>query len=202
MKKIIVLFFLFLAVNLYSQTTGIGFRLGDLSGISFKKYSSAKAFELSLGRTYLFIGDHWYYNHFNYWYKKNKFGYREIDYLNYYRETVPLGLQLHFLSQHTIDKAASEAGKLDWYLGFGGQFRYQSYFFDYRYKVEGDPDWHYVADKHVVDYDLGADGVVGLEYTFSKAPVSVFLDFTLFMEVIDDPFLFNGQTGLGVRYNF
>lgn len=202
MKKIILLLFVFFAYTTYSQNSGIGFRLGDLSGITFKKYSSAKAFEISVGRSHVFNGDHWYHNHFDYWYKKNKFDYDEIDYIAYYRETVPLGVQLHFLSQKTIEQANSEVGKLDWYLGFGAQFRFQSYNFDYRYKVAGDPEWHYETDKHVVDYDLGADGVVGLEYTFSNAPVSIFLDFTLFMEVIDNPFIFNGQGGIGVRYNF
>jgi len=202
MKKIILLLFVFLSAGVFSQNTGIGFRLGDLSGLTLKKYSSGRAFELSIGRTHFFIHDHWYYDHFDNWYKKKDLGYDEIEYINYFRETVPLGLQLHFLKQNTIEIATTEIGKLDWYLGFGAQFRYQSYTFDYRYKINGDPDWHYVVNDRVSDIDLGADGVIGLEYTFTEVPLSVFLDFTLFMEIVDDPFIFNGQGGIGVRYNF
>ena len=50
--------------------------------------------------------------------------------------------------------------------------------------------------------DRGVDGVLGLEYTFSEAPLAVFLDATLFMEVFDNPFVFWPQVGLGIRYNF
>ncbi|MBK6832505.1 MAG: hypothetical protein IPG92_18020 [Flavobacteriales bacterium] len=48
----------------------------------------------------------------------------------------------------------------------------------------------------------GADGVIGLEYTFSKVPISLFLDGTLFMEIFDDPFLFRPQAGTGARFRF
>lgn len=202
MKKIFFAFAFFFTVTAYTQNSGIGFRLGDLSGITYKHYSSGKAFELSLGRTYLFIGDSWYHHHFNTWYDRKKYNYEVVEYINYYRETAPLGLQLHFMKQSTIEELNSEVGKLDWYLGFGAQFRYQSYNFDYRYKLAGDPTWYYVTDKYVSDIDVGPDGTIGVEYTFSTVPVSVFLDFTLFMQVYDDPFHFNGEGGIGVRYNF
>lgn len=201
MKKIFFVVFALFSVASFSQNTGIGFRLGDLSGITFKKYFSGKAFEISVGRSHLFINDHWYNEHFDHWYKKNDFNYVDILYGSYYRDNVPLGLQLHFLKHNDIDIAKSDVGELDWYYGFGGQFRYQSYHYEFWYKINGDPDWHYNTER-INDIDLGADGVIGLEYIFTNAPISVFLDFTLFMEVVDDPFIFNGQGGIGARYNF
>lgn len=200
MRKIFVLAFVLFATSAISQNMGVGFRLGNISGITLKKYFSEKAFEISLGRSYNFTGDSWYFNHFVYWYKKN-LPFSETEYLSHTKKIFPFGIQLNFLSQRDLKKADSEVGTLDWYFGFGAQFHYQSYYYDYRYKVSGDPVWYYATDR-VNDINLGADGILGLEYTFSSAPVSVFLDFTLFMEVYDDPFIFNGQGGIGVRYNF
>ena len=50
--------------------------------------------------------------------------------------------------------------------------------------------------------DFGLDGIIGLEYTFKDAPISVFADLNLFMELLDDPFLPFLQGGVGGRYNF
>lgn len=201
MKKILILLIALFSVNCYSQNLGIGFRLGDPSGLTFKKYMGDKAIELSIGRTYIFEGSRWYNNRFDNWYKK-KYNYKEFDYLGFYRVTAPLGLQVHYLFQKPINGTSSDVGILDWYLGFGGQLRYQSYSFDYRYKVSGDPNWYYVNRERVSDLDLGVDGVVGLEYKFSKVPIAAFLDFTLSMEIFNDPFIFWGQGGIGARYNF
>ena len=63
--------------------------------------------------------------------------------------------------------------------------------------------WRAIASAIVTNcLDVGVDGVLGLEYTFPKAPVSVFLDGTLYMELFDDPFLFSLQGGTGVRFRF
>ena len=59
-----------------------------------------------------------------------------------------------------------------------------------------------VYDQRVNDIDLGVHGVGGVEYTFAAVPISLFLDGTLFMEVVDDPFLFWPQLGTGARFRF
>ena len=78
----------------------------------------------------------------------------------------------------------------------------QTYTFDYRYKLFGSPEWYYAEGDRVTDIDIGADGVIGLEYTFNKIPLSLFVDATLFMEIVDQPFRFWFQGGIGARYNF
>ena len=88
----------------------------------------------------------------------------------------------HYLFHFPINNAPG----LDWYYGFGGQL--QTYD-----RNEGNRD---------DDFEIGADGVIGLEYVFADAPVSIFLDGILFMEIIDDPFDFDLDAGIGVRYNF
>lgn len=182
------------------DTWGLGVRLGDPSGITVKKYMSKNALELSFGRTYVWGHRNWYNDRFNYWYGNQKFGYKEFQYIGY-RSSAPLGLQLHYLFNNPVKNVKNAEG-LHWYYGIGAQFRFQSYDFDYRYKLDGDPDWYYARGERVTDIDLGVDGVLGLEYRFKTVPFSLFADITLFMEVLDDPFVFWTQGGAGVRYNF
>lgn len=163
---------------------------------------SKNALELSIGRTYVWGYRNWYYDRFDYWYGNQKFGYKEFQYISY-RSSQPLGIQLHYLFNNPIKSTGkTDLSGLHWYYGLGAQFRFQTYDFDYRYKVDGDPDWYYARGERVTDIDLGIDGVLGLEYRFKTAPFSVFADITLFMEVVDNPFAFWTQGGVGVRYNF
>ncbi|MHB1279508.1 MAG: hypothetical protein ACYC1Q_14060 [Bacteroidia bacterium] len=184
------------------DTWGVGVRLGDPSGISIKKYTGKNALELSIGRTYVWGYRNWYNDRFHDWYIDQHYPYKDFQYIGY-RSSGPLGVQLHYLFNNPIKNVGKEdLSGLQWYYGIGAQFRFQTYDFDYRYKLDGDPDWHYAKGERVTNIDLGVDGVLGLEYRFKTAPFSVFADVTLFMEVIDDPFLFWSQGGLGVRYNF
>jgi hypothetical protein len=174
---------------------GVGFRFGDPSGITVKKYQAGKAFELSIGRTRLLSGEDWYDDRFGDWYRGRGFDYRDYDYLGH-EGAVPIGIQFHYLIQQPI----SGSNGLDWYYGFGGQLRLQGYRYDYRYRR--DRDWVYVTSDRIFDFDLGVDAVIGMEYRFPNSPLSLFLDLTLFMEVLDDPFLFWPQGGIGGRFNF
>ena len=198
MKKIIVVVVVtFFAISVYSQDMGIGIRLGDPSGISFKKYFDKNAIEISLGRTHLSNGTGWYDNKFNDWYENNKYVYDDFQYLGYDSST-PIGIQVHYL----FHKDLKEIDGLQWYYGIGGQFAHQTYSFDYRYKYLITDNWIYVTGEKITDFDFGVDGVIGLEYTFSDIPLSIFLDVVLFMEIADNPFAFRYQGGFGARYNF
>ncbi|MEO8591289.1 MAG: hypothetical protein ABI432_18060 [Flavobacteriales bacterium] len=194
-KSLVLLCLLSTSVN--AQTWGLGFRLGDPSGITVKKYWGGHAFEVSLGRTHVFNGPAYYSGHYDHWYEDQHFDYPAHEYLNY-RASSAIGLQAHYL----VQKDVKNAGGLDWYYGFGGQIRSLQYYYDYRYKPGPGPEWVVVHDEHVTEVDLGLDGVVGIEYKFTDAPIALFLDATLFMEVFDNPFVFWPQMGLGARYNF
>ncbi|MFN3403944.1 MAG: hypothetical protein ACK40G_07605 [Cytophagaceae bacterium] len=178
---------------------GVGVRLGDLSGLTAKKYGKGSAFEISIGRTHMFYGSGWYSRR---WHRsstkilKDHPNYSEINFTGY-SASMPFGVQAHYL----IQKDFFDVPNLQWYYGVGGQFRYQTYHFTYRYKVHGNPFWYYGSER-VTDIDIGADGVIGAEYHIPDLPLSVFADVTLFMEILDNPFLFFLQGGVGVRYNF
>ena len=178
---------------------GIGFRLGDPSGITVKRYLSRHALELNIGRTRMWYRNAWYDDRFYHWYDKRNFGYKDFRYEGY-RASVPIGLQLHYLLHNNM--VTTDKGALDLYYGGGGQLRAQRYYFDYRYKWQGDDDWYWVRGEEVTDIDVGIDGVLGIEYRFAEAPIGVFVDGNLFMEVADNPFAFWLQGGVGARYNF
>ncbi len=161
-----------------------------------------KALEFSVGRTYMFSDKDYSDKQFNDWYDSQKFNYTDFQYINY-KSSAPIAFQFHYLIQKRINKVADEnISGLEWYFGFGGQMRFQNYTYDYRYKLNGSADWFYTTGAKVTDLDIGADGVIGLEYTFKDVPISLFVDATLFMEIVDNPFLFWLQGGIGGRYRF
>lgn len=187
----------FLPTTILAQNWGVGFRFGDPSGISVKKYWSGHAFEVSLGRTHLFGRDRYYHDHYDHWYRDQHFDHHAHEFIGY-RANPALALQMHYLIQRTVENATG----LDWYYGFGGQLRSYRYWYSYRYKPAQGPEWVVVNEASVTEVDLGVDGVIGLEYNFAKAPVSIFTDATLYMELYDNPFVFRPQFALGARFRF
>ncbi|MBW8049170.1 MAG: hypothetical protein FVQ77_02290 [Cytophagales bacterium] len=192
MRTILLLFFVLISsVCTYAQQYqwGIGIRLGDPTGITVKKYiSEGNAFELNIGST-----GFWDFNRT----KKCGFkaSYDDYEFLGHDRSSV-LAIQFHYLFHNNI--SGIDVGILQWYFGFGAQVRFFGVC-NYRYKpFDGSPWIH----DQVSEIDIGGDGVIGAEYTFEGVPISVFLDLCLFLEIVDNPFLFFGQGGLGARYNF
>lgn len=177
---------------------GIGLRLGDPSGFSIKKYINDNALEISIGRGYMFYGSELYDRKYEDWYEDwhKEHYYDDYDYLGH-SASFPLTLQVHYLFQKDFEPVKN----LQWYWGLGGQARFRSYTYEYRYKVDGNSHWFY-GEERITDLDLGIDGVLGIEYHIPDLPVSVFTDLTLFTEIVDDPFLFWPQLGIGGRYNF
>ena len=52
------------------------------------------------------------------------------------------------------------------------------------------------------DIDIGPEGILGMEYTFEQVPLTIFGEFSLFIEIVDRPAALRGLSGVGVRYNF
>ncbi|MCB0429471.1 MAG: hypothetical protein H6585_05080 [Flavobacteriales bacterium] len=165
---------------------GVGFRLGDLSGISFKSNFGDNAMELSVGRLLRF--GHPSYEDWFYHYK----AYNEDTYVYKYSSLhYPLAVQLHYLRHRTI----SFADPLRWYYGLGAQVR----MFPVDYTYSDNTGVYTVRRKF---WEAGVDWVIGLEYNFPDVPIGVFMDALLLMEVYDTPFFPWGQFGIGARYNF
>ena len=178
---------------------GIGLRLGDPSGITAKKYlEDGKALELVVGRT-AFWGLGYYERRFDDW-----DDYKGYDYLDNKVKSA-ISIQLHYLFHKDIN-IENLVGGLQWYYGGGVQFRLLSISYSYRYKSYYGPDdddylWVYEEDR-ANEFDVGIDGAGGVEYTFENVPITVFVDGNLFIEIVNDPFVFRWQSGIGGRYNF
>lgn len=182
-----VLITLFSFTTSYCQDFGVGLRLGDPMGISVKKYLGDNALEISFGSTVHYRGYdyNYFYNHDNRYKNKNIYS------VGYSRD-YSIGIQVHYLLHQDLD--VNIKGDLDWYFGVGGQFRLHKGTLHY---------WEnglYYEDP-LSDYDIGPDGTIGMEYTFDGAPLSVFIDATVFLEIINRVD-FHPQAAIGVRYNF
>ena len=194
--KVLLLFLILNSICAYAQEYqwGIGLRFGDPLGITVKKYLSDKnALELNFGSTPLK------------WFEEDLFNIcgrgREPQWDDYNclsrTHSAPIALEVNYLFHNDI----KELDGLTWYFGFGGQFRFVSFSYQYQYKPFDGSNW--VSDKiTTTEFDIGGNGVIGLEYIFKDYPVSVFVDFILFMEIVDNPFFFIPQGGIGARYNF
>jgi len=170
------------------KSWGIGLRLGDPLGLTLKKYlANHNALEFNIGSS-----GSWGYDYRHNFYNDNK--YRNAQYIGYHRNSA-ISIQAHYLFQKPFPNAKG----LNWYWGIGAQVRIKSY--DYYYRYDAGPNWIYQEDK-VTNVDIGADGIIGLEYDIPKAPLSVFADANLFLEIADDPFNLFVQGGIGIRYNF
>jgi len=188
--------FLLFSKNTSAQNFGIGLRFGDPTAISAKKYMGSNALELNIGRSFRWGWD----------YKKRFYDYDDgwggYEYEGHTLRS-PITIQLHYL----INKDIKDAEGLNWYFGFGGQVRVAKIIYNYKYKYiwgpDPDDDWYWVYNTETAtELDVGADGVIGLEYTFENAPISIFGDINLMIEVFDNPFFFWFQGGIGARYNF
>lgn len=169
-----------------AKNMGIGLRFGDPAGITFKKYSGNTAWEINLGRSY-----RWGYRYDDRFYRYDRFDNRKLYDYKGHSAGPTTALQIHWLKHHDINGANG----LQFYYGVGPQARFTNVY--YRYKYD-DREYY----ERFTDLDLGVDGVIGLEYTFSDVPFSIFLDANAFIEVFDAPGWIHGQSGIGVRFNF
>jgi hypothetical protein len=182
-----------------AQSWGIGFRLGDPSGLTLKKYNGRKSFQLHVGRTRYAYKTGWYDKHFYKWYERQGFRHDDLQY-DGYRTGAPIAVQFHILRQKSLEKANPNGG-LSWYYGAGAQVRLNTIYYNYRFKPGNGSDWVYVDKQRTAQVDVGVDGVMGLEYTF-KGPFALFLEANLYLEIVDAPFVLYTQGGFGLRYRF
>jgi hypothetical protein len=189
-RSAVVVLLLFCVVGLYAQDRGIGLRLGNPMGITFKKYLPRnKAVELGVGTVAPGWHQHYYENSFHDFDKYEGFEYRSHD----VRSTVYL--QGRYLLDYDIH-IEGLIGQLDWYWGLGGMLKLAT--IEYRFRESQGPD--IIRTAH--DFDIGPEGIIGMEYTFENAPITLFGEISLMIEIADRPGIARGFSGVGARYNF
>ncbi len=197
MKRSLFLILVIFCCNLtatlgQSYTTGIGIRLGDPLGITYKRYLPADcALEFNLGSTNVgFYGAY----HRNTFRKKSK--YDNFRY-NGYNVNYAVAIQVHYLYHKDFSQLTPG---MDWYYGFGGQIRLMGVRYDYLI-VDGPAAGTFGSDE-LTNFDIGPEGIIGLEYNIMNAPLSAFAELSLFAEIIDNPLRLRMQAAIGIRYNF
>ena len=203
-RSFLIAALIFLSSMVFSQgNTAVGLRLGDPMAFTFKKYlDNDNAWQINLGSSRWFRNNSYYKGEFGDWYNDEGLNYTQYEYLNV-EKSFPLAIQAHYIFNNEITEWDLDGeGRLFWYWGFGGQLNYQTFIYDFRYKVSGDPNWYFDDSERVYDVAFGADVILGSEFIFSEIPLSVFAEIGLFTEIIEDPFFIRFQGGVGARYHF
>jgi hypothetical protein len=191
MKKVIVILSLMLCFfGASAQRQGIGVRLGDPMGVTYKRYLPGnKAVEFGLGSA----SPGWHQSYYEKSFKVR----HEYDDFRYRSHSVEstLYLQGRYLLHYEIPIEGME-GKLEWYWGVGAILKFAKV--KYRFQ---DLETTAVDSDTRSDIDLGPEGIGGMEYTFQDVPVTIFGDISLMLELVDRPTL-RPFAGIGARYNF
>jgi hypothetical protein len=70
----------------------------------------------------------------------------------------------------------------------------------YRYQQENAP--FAIKDDERNDITMGTEAIGGIEYTFEDIPLTLFGEFSLFLEFVDRPGAVKFSGGTGARFNF
>ncbi|MBX2914072.1 MAG: hypothetical protein KF856_02245 [Cyclobacteriaceae bacterium] len=192
MKRLGFLIMLIISTTAMAQQQGIGLRLGDPTGVTYKKYlGRTRAVEFGIGSAPAQWHNNYYINSFE--------QYPRFDNYRYQNHTVQstVYLQGRYLFQYNIPVENME-GSLAGYWGAGALLKAAQ--IQYRFQNREAP---FASGRGSVnDLDLGPEGIIGLEYTFQDTPLTVFGETSVFLEIADRPATIRAFGGLGVRYNF
>jgi len=182
--------FIFSASEIFAQHQGIGLRLGEPLGITYKRYLPGnRAVEFVLGTAPKDWSDNYYTNSF-------EDRYDDQDEVNHDVKSV-LYLQGKYLFHNPISAEGIE-GKFTWYWGPGILLKTARV--EYHYRDEARID-NRVYETNRTDVDFGPELVGGIEYTFEDAPIAVFGELELLLELTDRT-TFRLLGGVGARFNF
>ncbi len=90
---------------------------------------------------------------------------------------------------YEIHNVAFEVDNLKWYYGFGAHIGFW----------DGNDSWGDADKAYTV---IGLDGILGIEYSFSEAPISIGLDWKPAFNVIGYPGVWPDGGALSIRYIF
>ncbi|MTI20107.1 hypothetical protein E1176_03670 [Fulvivirga sp. RKSG066] len=175
--------------NAQTRDQGIGLRIGDPLGITYKSYFDRKgAVELIFGSTSANRHDSYYKSTFD---SRSKYdGNRYVDHSVKYT----LAFQGRMVWHESFP--ANVEGRLDWYWGLGAHVRLS----DVKYSFFNEND--ILRTDNDTNFDLGPEGILGIEYEFLDYPIVGFSEVSLMGELVDNPFRFRFFGAVGIRYAF
>jgi hypothetical protein len=189
--RITVLIFLLPIIG-FAQERGAGIRLGEPISLTYKDYlEDYLSFEVMVGSGGINKGDY---------FKKDFENNRPSSNAFYISHLADRGISLSFrmaLHEDITDMFEIEQGYLLGYAGVGAQLRTTRV--NYTYQNSTVPGS--IMQENRTNFDLGPEAFGGVEYFFDEAPISVFAEIGLYIELIDRINM-RGQGGIGVRYLF
>ncbi len=167
----------------------VGLRIGDPFGVTYKQYGRNRtAIEFTLGTTSR--------NRHGAYYKDKFRNINDFDRFRYTDHTVDftLATQGRYLLHYSFP--ANVEGRLDWYWGVGAHLRLST--LEYSYFDESER----LGFDERTNFDLGPEGILGMEYELQDYPLVGFGEFSLLGELVDQPLKFRLFAAFGVRYMF
>jgi hypothetical protein len=172
----------------------IGLRIGDPIGVSYKHYfRTNNAFEIVVGSAARGWYDRYYEDSFSHFSR-----YDGDRYITHRVETTFTVLGRYLFHHNIPMEGPASEGTLDWYWGVGGMARTAKV--RYHYQQENAP--FAFKDDTRTDITLGTEAIGGIEYTFEDIPLTLFGEFSLFLEFVDRPGAVKFSGGTGARFNF
>jgi len=183
------LFFFNTDVQAQQYNQGLGIRIGDPFGISYKAYlQRRRAVELVLGTVSRNNHSSYYRDTFR---NLDKY---EGDLYSSHDVNFTMVAMARYLFHESFP--ANVEGRLDWYYGAGLQLRIST--IEYQYF---DSQSQIFRDDHT-NFDFGPEAILGMEYELEDIPMVAFGEVSLLMELVDRPFNFRVFGAFGVRYAF
>jgi len=180
-------------VQQYDAIMGVGIKVGDPVGITYKLYFLERfAIEILGGYTTSglyadFIRDQFAEDNPDY------------EYLGHENRFSPTG-QFRILVHNPLPAGITGEAGVDWYIG--GGIDVKTIKTEYTFETGSDPS-DFMIDSTVETYVLvGPEAVLGFEYVIPNMPITAFAEGGVFFDLsgnLSGPQL---QGGLGVRYNF
>jgi len=197
MKRLVAILLLMIPLSAFAQKQGLGLRIGNPLGLTYKRYlPNDRAFEILFGT----VPDGW-----NKAYYKDAFSdIDEFDSYSYHSHDVEstIYLQGRYLFHYDITTRRM-LGKLDWYWGAGASFKFARVKYFYFYPWELGPGGSSVLlNDRRPDVDFGPEAITGIEYTFDQTPLTFFGEVSGFLEFADRPLTFWAFAAAGARFNF
>ena len=175
-----------------AQKQGIGLRIGDPIGVTYKRHLNRdRAIEFGIGTATSTWNKNYYKNSFSDWGQYDDFDYRA------HSASGTVYFQGRYLFQYDI-QIEGMVGDLDWYWGVGALLKFASLNYTYQSKV---PPYATAADRRT-DLDFGPEGIAGMEYTFRDIPLEIFGEVSLMLEFVDRPLTFRPFGAVGARFLF
>jgi hypothetical protein len=200
LTKVSIVFLLLVALITTAQAqhndtpNSIGIRIGDPIGVSYKRYlPNNNAFEFVLGGAARGWYDRYYEDSFDHFSR-----YDGDRYITHRVKSTFTALGRYLFQYNIPMEGPASEGTLDWYWGIGGMLRTAKV--RYRYQQEDAP--FAIRDDERNDITMGTEAIGGIEYTFEDIPLTLFGEFSLFVEFVDRPGAIKFSGGTGARFNF